>query len=497
MSTDIIYPPVSMTQLPNNIDLMSSNSDLSSINLIINDDITNDNNLIDNKINNENDNNINIKNEIKNVIKYSIDDFYAVKNMIREDLGNITFFSLEIQDLLDQMFQSVPIISRKKKIIQDEEWRKKKPLNFNLKKENQDDNEKIYQELKGYLNRISVDNYLSILEEINKLLDIYQENKDQYITQLLNDIFKKARMEPTYCIYYVKIILGLTDKSNIQEFINQLKKTYKETIIQLKPIIIEKNSDSDDSDTNSDEDNNNNNNSNSNNVEQNNKENNKENQNEQMESYDDFCKSKKNKNYQKGFSQFVGELFNANQLTIHEIIYFLNNMLENIVFIVKILKEQDSILFDDVKKSYHKMIEENILYLAPLVEISIENIKNQSQNNSILNEKINNIFRIVEELGQNKIIINKNRFLLSDLFDIYQKQIVKPKKEFNKFRNNTPTHTSNSLSHSNTSTSTSTSTSSNHHHHKSFNNNGNNNNNGNTTSYRKTSNYHNSHKKNN
>ena len=40
-------------------------------------------------------------------------------------------------------------------------------------------------------------------------------------------------MEPTYCIYYVKIILGLTDKSNIQEFINQLKKTYKETIIQL------------------------------------------------------------------------------------------------------------------------------------------------------------------------------------------------------------------------------------------------------------------------
>ena len=109
MSTDIIYPPVSMTQLPNNINLMSSNSDLSNINLIINDDITN--NIINNIIDNENI----MNNEIKNVIKYSIDDFYAVKNMIREDLGNITFFSLEIQDLLDQMFQSVPIISRKKK----------------------------------------------------------------------------------------------------------------------------------------------------------------------------------------------------------------------------------------------------------------------------------------------------------------------------------------------------------------------------------------------
>ena len=472
MSSDIIYPTVSMTQF--HIDL---NND-TNINLIINDDIINDNIL-----------NNDITNNIMNKIKYSIDDFYSVKNMIREELGNINFFSFETQELLEQMFQSVPIVNRKKKIIQDEEWRKKKPLNFNLKKENQNDSEKIYQELKGYLNRISVDNYLLILDEINKLLDIFQDDKDKYILQLLNDIFKKARLEPTYCIYYVKIILGLNYKSNIQEFINQLKNSFRETIITLKPIIIiiEKNESKSDNDSDETD----------NEDIKNDKNIKKKDSPEEMESYDDFCKSKKNKNYQKGFSQFVGELFNFQQLTIHEIIYFLNNMLENIVFIVKILKEQDSILFDDVKKSYHKMIEENILYLAPLVEISIENIKNQSQNNSILNEKINNIFRIVEELGQNKIIINKNRFLLSDLFDIYQKQIIKPKKEFNKFRNNTPTHTSNSLSHSNTSTSTSTSTSSNHHHHKSFNNNGNNNNNGNTTSYRKTSNYHNSHKKNN
>ena len=197
-----------------------------------------------------------------------------------------------------------------------------------------------------------------------------------------------------------------------------------------------------------------------------------------MESYDDFCKSKKNKNYQKGFSQFVGELFNFQQLSIHEIIYFLNNMLENIVFIAKKLKEENDILFDDVKKSYHKMIEENILYLAPLIEITIENIKTQIQNNSNLNEKVNNIFRIIEELSQNKIIINKNRFLLTDLFDIYQKQlIIKPKKEFhNTNTNNTQNKAYHNKSYNNTNTNA-------------------NNQNNNTNSYRKVSNFNNSQKK--
>lgn len=446
MSSDIIYPTVSMTQLPIN----HNHNHTDNLNLVINDDINN-----------------NINENIINQIKYSIDDFYAVKNMIREELGNINFFSLETQELLEQMFQSVPIVNRKKKIIQDEEWRKKKPLNFNLKKENQDDSEKIYQELKGYLNRISVDNYLSILDEINKLLDIFQEDRDKYITQLLNDILKKARQEPTYCIYYVKIILGLNHKSNIQEFINQLKNTFRETIITLKPIIVEKNESNSDSDDNED----------IKNVE--NKENIKnENSPEEMESYDDFCKSKKNKNYQKGFSQFVGELFNFQQLSIHEIIYFLNNMLENIVFIAKKLKEENDILFDDVKKSYHKMIEENILYLAPLIEITIENIKTQIQNNSNLNEKVNNIFRIIEELSQNKIIINKNRFLLTDLFDIYQKQlIIKPKKEFhNTNTNNTQNKAYHNKSYNNTNTNA-------------------NNQNNNTNSYRKVSNFNNSQKK--
>ena len=35
---------------------------------------------------------------------------------------------------------------------------------------------------------------------------------------------------------------------------------------------------------------------------------------EKDENYDEFCQSLKNKNYQKGYSQFIGELFNFNKI---------------------------------------------------------------------------------------------------------------------------------------------------------------------------------------
>ena len=76
--------------------------------------------------------------------------------------------------------------------------------------------------MKGYLNKISANNYQSILEEINKLLDSFQDNKDYYLNSFLNDILIKARTEPTYCVYYVKMILGFTDKVNVRKFINKL-----------------------------------------------------------------------------------------------------------------------------------------------------------------------------------------------------------------------------------------------------------------------------------
>ena len=110
---------------------------------------------------------------------------------------------------------------KKKKFQPDDDWRKKKGVQF-IKKELKDENDKIYQEMKGYLNKISANNYQSILEEINKLLDSFQDNKDYYLNSFLNDILIKARTEPTYCVYYVKMILGFTDKVNVRKFINKL-----------------------------------------------------------------------------------------------------------------------------------------------------------------------------------------------------------------------------------------------------------------------------------
>ena len=179
---------------------------------------------------------------------YSIDDFYFIKNQIREQLGNINYFSKETRELFEKMNQSVPQGGRKKKFSPDEDWRKKKGVQF-IKKESQDQNEKIYHELKGYLNKISLNNYQSILEEINKLLATFQDNKEYYLNILLNDILKKARAEPTYCVYYVKIILGLTDKVNVRKFINELKGNYYQTINKLRPVV--EKSDDEDSDKDS------------------------------------------------------------------------------------------------------------------------------------------------------------------------------------------------------------------------------------------------------
>ena len=155
-------------------------------------------------------------------LKYSVDDFYNVKNNIRDTLGDLNFFSQETQIFFEKMLNNLNF--KKKKYNNEEEWRKKKPQQ--IKKDNLDINEKTYQELKGYLNKISASNYLTILGDINKTLEEFEENKDYYTSQLLEDILKKARTEPNYCIYYVKIIMGLFDKSLVRNFINELKKNY-------------------------------------------------------------------------------------------------------------------------------------------------------------------------------------------------------------------------------------------------------------------------------
>jgi hypothetical protein len=363
--------------------------------------------------------------------EYTVEFFYEIKNQIRDQLGNINYFSEETQELFEKMSQSVPQCGRKKKFPTDDEWRKKKSQ-F-IKKEAQDHNEKNYQELKSYLNKISISNYQVILEEINKLLSNFQENKEEYLYSFLTEMFKKARTEPTYCVYYIKIIVGLTDRVNVRKFIHELKDNYNQTIIKLKPIEIIKKDDDDTEDEND-------------NKEEDKEHNEDIEENEDIkvtegETYDEFCISRKHKNYQKGFSQFIGELFNAHQFNLNDTIAYYGIMVNNIMNVVKKLKSEGNNMFDIMHKEYHKIIEENVLYLAPLVESTIENIlknKNAIQNYQI--EKLQTIFNNMHEVCETKIINNKNRYQLIDLVDMFNKfhKILTSKKDNDSFRSNKP-----------------------------------------------------------
>jgi hypothetical protein len=384
--------------------------------------------------------------------QYTVEFFYEIKNQIRDQLGNINYFSEETQELFEKMSQSVPQCGRKKKFPTDDEWRKKKSQ-F-IKKEAQDNNEKNYQELKSYLNKISISNYQVILEEINKLLSNFQENKEEYLYSFLTEMFKKARTEPTYCVYYIKIIVGITDRVNVRKFIHELKDNYNQTIIKLKPIEIIK---KDDDDNNTEDD------INEEHEEPEEKEKDMEGDEDvkvkEGETYDEFCISRKHKNYQKGFSQFIGELFNAHQFNLNDTIAYYGIMVNNIMTVVKKLKSEGNNMFDIMHKEYHKIIEENVLYLAPLVESTIENIlknKNAIQNYQI--EKLQTIFNNMHEVCETKIINNKNRYQLIDLVDLFNKfhKILTSKKDNDSFRSNKPYKPSNNNHNHHTNNNTNT-----------------------------------------
>jgi hypothetical protein len=341
---------------------------------------------------------------------YTVDYFYEIKNFIRDQLGDINYFSDDVKLFFEKMTQNnLPYLRKKKPYQQpqltDEDWRKRKTVH-SIKKENQDQNEKTYQELKGFLNKISSTNYSTILDEINKTLNNYDEFEDyeHYLDLLLNDIIKKARLEPTYCLYYVKIINGLEDKENINNFITKLKDEYFTTLKNLKITESQLQLQSQNNDEVVEEEN--------------------------TESYDEFCNSRKHKNSQKGYSQFIGELFNSHKITIGEVINYWNTIINNLNGLVNCHTNNTN---QQSQKNCVRLIEENILYLFPLVEITIEIIMKINLH-SHQTEKIQNIFKNIETLSENKIIPNKSRFMLIDIMDLYQshkeKQKQKPKHNF-------------------------------------------------------------------
>jgi hypothetical protein len=338
--------------------------------------------------------------------KYSIDDFYEIKTQIRDQLGDLSYFNAKTQSVFEKINKVHPFNQNKRKRNQpNDEWRKKKITTTLIKVDNLDQKDRIYQEIKGFCNKISNNNHETILDEIHKSLDNLNEERKEYVKLLLNDLLKKARMEPTYCEQYIKLILGLEDSESVQEFVEELLVKYGKAIDDILPL-----------DTND------------------------ENLEEALEfqtvkkrkeeSYDDYCISRKNKNFQKGFSQFIGELYNFKKITFQELFFFWKQLVDNLENLIN-ASNKNNVL----SPTCQTLIEENILYLAPLIEITIENVIITQPHC----EKIQNIFKIIHTLSENQKIINKNRYILADLVDLFNKNVKKirnKQKKVNDMNNN-------------------------------------------------------------
>uniref|UniRef100_A0A6C0E766 MIF4G domain-containing protein n=1 Tax=viral metagenome TaxID=1070528 RepID=A0A6C0E766_9ZZZZ len=323
--------------------------------------------------------------------KYSIDDFYEIKTQIRDQLGDLSYFSVKTQSVFEKINKVHPFNQNKRRRNpQNDEWRKRKSTTL-IKDDNLDQNDKIYQEIKGFCNKISTNNHETILEEIHKSLDNFNEERKDYVKQLLNDLLKKARMEPTYCEQYIKLILGLEDTKSVQEFIEDLLVKYGKAIDDILPLTTDEEDLTEALEFQT--------------VKK-----------RKEESYDDYCVSRKNKNYQKGFSQFVGELYNFKKISFQELFFFWKQLVDNLENLIKA-----SLQSDTLNPTCQSLIEENILYLAPLIETTIENvIITQPQS-----EKIQNIFKVIHVLSENQKIINKNRYILADMVDLFNKNVKK------------------------------------------------------------------------
>lgn len=187
----------------------------------------------------------------------------------------------------------------------DKSWRFVKTK---VKKENMTNLEEAINKVNSLLNKLSKKNFDNISDSIFEKIE---ENKSvEMINGVIENIFMKAVMQPTYCPTYVKLLNMMDEKYGIIDLIDN-------KCLEYKSIIKDKKVTEDASMT-------------------------------EQEKYDLFCKLNKEKAYKAGYSQFIGELFKNNMITEKTIksnlIYFLDNLGKSIVEEPKGTYVEDSII---------------------------------------------------------------------------------------------------------------------------------------------------------
>lgn len=222
----------------------------------------------------------------KNIITFSRDFFYSIKKNLEYD---------NLEDLIN-IFSDIDDVLKIVKKTKDNKLNWRKPRS-KIIKDNISNEDKIYNEINGFLNKLSPSNFEKMNDNIVKIC-IENKKIKSLLDKIIDNIFLKAVMQCTYCPYYVKLINNLLKNDvKIGDIIDSKCIIYQNMLqIEIK-----------DSESLTQS---------------------------EKETYDEFCEKIKNKTYKAGYSQFIGELFN-NKIINSEIVesclkLFLDNLEKSI-----------------------------------------------------------------------------------------------------------------------------------------------------------------------
>jgi hypothetical protein len=238
--------------------------------------------------------------------QYTIEFIDSLKEMGNNELPKQTINHIDIIDKeLNKYFKFLlekkPYNSGKKKYsdkkYSDSTWRTRQKRKKLFSKEDEDSNVSIEREINSLLNKINIDNY----ERLK--VNIISKCKDKdLLGYTVESMFQKAVSQPGFCDIYVKLykdLLSLEDGSKdclVSKIISDKCDSYLDIFGEGK----EKNIENDDRECNSEED------------------------------YDKLCDFLKQKEYIKGYSQFIGHLHNNEIIDISKINIFIDTIINNI-----------------------------------------------------------------------------------------------------------------------------------------------------------------------
>jgi len=225
--------------------------------------------------------------------------------------NNYTNFNLNNNFNFKEIIKTINTDIDKNKTTNNNNWRNNKP--HYLKKNNETNEIILKNDINTNLNKISPKNFNEISENIIKI--IIKNNNINTIKYTIENLFLKAITQPTYCLYYVKLLeIMKENKINIIDNINS-------KCIEFTDIV----------------------------------KNNDKKINIKESNYDELCNLLKQKKLKEGYSQFIGELFNNNFINTKTIENNLNIFIENIN--------------NNIQNSIIDTIEDNLICICKLFSI--------------------------------------------------------------------------------------------------------------------------------